>query len=53
MVTWGLSDRGSWLSPHAPRQDGLPVRPLPLDAQLNRKLAWNAIANAFDNAPKR
>ena len=53
VVTWGLSDRGSWLSFHAPRKDGLPVRPLPLDAQLNRKLAWNAIANAFDNAPQR
>jgi endo-1,4-beta-xylanase len=53
VITWGLSDRYTWLSDFTPRKDGLPVRPLPLDDQLNRKLAWNAIARAFDNAPKR
>ncbi|NES25899.1 MAG: endo-1,4-beta-xylanase, partial [Symploca sp. SIO3E6] len=53
VFTWGLSDRDTWLSKFARRKDGLPVRPLPLDAQLNRKLAWNAIARAFDNAPMR
>ena len=53
VMTWGLSDRDTWLSRYSPRQDGLPVRPLPLDEQLNRKLAWNAIARAFDNAPRR
>ncbi|NES18734.1 MAG: endo-1,4-beta-xylanase [Symploca sp. SIO3E6] len=53
VITWGLSDRYTWLSKFAPRQDGLPVRPLPLDEQLNRKLAWNAMARAFDHAPIR
>ncbi len=53
VLTWGLSDRHTWLSWSSPREDNLPVRPLPLDAQLNRKLAWNAIARAFDNAPNR
>jgi endo-1,4-beta-xylanase len=53
VITWGLSDKHTWLSWNAPRQDGASVRPLPLDAQLNRKLAWNAIARAFDRAPKR
>ena len=53
VTTWGLSDRYTWLSEFFPRSDGLPVRPLPLDADLNRKLAWNAIARAFDNAPSR
>lgn len=53
VITWGLSDRYSWLAEFAPRSDGQPVRPLPLDANLNRKLAWNAIARAFDQAPKR
>jgi len=53
VLTWGLSDRYTWLSKYQPRKDHAPVRPLPLDAQLNRKLAWNAIARAFDNAPKR
>ncbi|NEQ65709.1 MAG: endo-1,4-beta-xylanase [Symploca sp. SIO2D2] len=53
VMTWGLSDRETWLSKFAPRKDSLPVRPLPLDQQLNRKLAWNAMARAFDNAPMR
>ncbi|WP_199755827.1 endo-1,4-beta-xylanase [Chroococcidiopsis cubana] len=53
VLTWGLSDRYTWLSKYQPRKDRAPVRPLPLDAQLNRKLAWNAIGRAFDNAPKR
>ncbi|NEQ24673.1 MAG: endo-1,4-beta-xylanase [Microcoleus sp. SIO2G3] len=53
VVTWGLSDRSTWLSTWSPRTDKAPVRPLPLDAQLKRKLAWNAIARAFDKAPKR
>ncbi len=53
LLTWGLSDRNTWLSSYKPREDGAPVRPLPLDAQLKRKLAWNAIARAVDNAPIR
>ena len=35
------------------RKDNTAVRPLPLDAQLERKLAWKAIARAFDHAPQR
>lgn len=53
VLTWGLSDRYTWLSKYKPRTDKAPVRTLPLDAQMNRKLAWNAIARAFDKAPKR
>ncbi|TAF06983.1 MAG: glycosyl hydrolase family 10 [Nostocales cyanobacterium] len=53
VINWGLSDRYTWLSEFYPRSDGAPVRPLPLDANMQRKLAWNAIARAFDNAPKR
>lgn len=53
VLTWGLSDRYTWLSQDRPRADKTPVRPLPLDAQLRRKLAWNAIARAFDQAPMR
>ncbi len=51
--TWGLSDRYTWLSWFAPRPDGTPVRPLPLDTNLHHKLAWKAIAGAFDKAPRR
>jgi endo-1,4-beta-xylanase len=52
VLTWGLSDRYTWLSQEKPRLDQAPVRPLPLDTELNRKLAWNAIARAFEQAPK-
>lgn len=53
VLTWGLSDRYTWLSEFKPREDGLPVRPLPLDENLERKPAWYAIAQAFDSAPVR
>lgn len=53
VLTWGLSDRYTWLSSYRPRQDGLSVRPLPLDVNFNRKLAWNAIARAFDRSLPR
>lgn len=53
VLTWGLSDKYTWLSKEEPRKEGAPVRPLPLDAELRRKLAWNAIAHAFDRAPMR
>lgn len=53
VLTWGLSDQYTWRSKFSPRRDGAPVRPLPLDVQLRRKLAWNAIARAFDRAPLR
>jgi endo-1,4-beta-xylanase len=53
VLTWGMSDYYTWISEFQPRPDRKPVRPLPLDAQMQRKLAWNAIARAFDNCPKR
>jgi len=53
VLTWGLSDKYTWLSDFEPRKDGKPVRPLPLDAEIQPKLAWKAIARAFDHAPKR
>ncbi|HIK10105.1 MAG TPA: endo-1,4-beta-xylanase [Oscillatoriaceae cyanobacterium M33_DOE_052] len=53
VMTWGLSDRYTWIAGFRPRDDGEPVRPLPLDKDLNRKRAWQAIARAFDSAPSR
>lgn len=53
VITWGLSDRSTWHSKFNPREDKAPVRPLPLDAQGKRKLAWNAIARTFDRSAKR
>lgn len=53
VITWGLSDRYTYQSEFYPRSDGKSVRPLPLDTNLNPKLAWNAMARAFENAPRR
>jgi endo-1,4-beta-xylanase len=53
VITWGLSDKYTWLSQAAPRPDRVAVRPLPLDSNFKRKLAWNAMARAFDKAIKR
>ncbi len=53
VLTWGLSDRRSWLNDAMPRDDKLPQRALPLDADLKRKPLWSAIADAFQQAPAR
>lgn len=53
VLTWGLSDRRSWLNDKFARPDKLPQRPLPLDADLKRKKLWTAIAGALDAAPSR
>jgi endo-1,4-beta-xylanase len=53
LLTWGLSDKYTWLSEFEPRQDGIPVRPLLLDENMNRKLAWNALARSFDQTFSR
>jgi endo-1,4-beta-xylanase len=50
VLQWGLSDRHSWLADFFPRSDGLPVRPLPLDDRLRRKVTWGAIGRAFESA---
>jgi len=39
VITWGLSDRYSWVSDVMPRTDGTPARPLPFDPQ-GRPKAW-------------
>ncbi len=44
ITTWGLSDRYTWLRQYNTRADGSPLRPLPLDADLNRKPMWACLA---------
>lgn len=52
--TWGLSDKYTWLTKHAPRDDGQDVRVLPYDAQyLPKSAVYQAIEQAFDAAPPR
>jgi endo-1,4-beta-xylanase len=53
VLTWGLSDRSTWLSKYSPRKDGLPVRPLIYDADLQPKPAFDAVMRAFKEAPRR
>jgi endo-1,4-beta-xylanase len=55
VMTWGLSDRTSWMlhDPAAYRQDGLQPRPLPYDSHLRAKPMREAIAAAFRGARGR
>ena len=58
VVTWGLSDRHSWIVRKETHQskwrtDGLPSRPLPFDADLKPKPAFDAVAQAFAHAKQR
>jgi endo-1,4-beta-xylanase len=53
VITWGLSDKYTWLTTYKPRPDKALVRPLPLDDKFQRKLSWSAIATAFDKFPRR
>jgi endo-1,4-beta-xylanase len=58
VVTWGLSDRHSWIVRRETHQskwrsDGALSRPLPFDADLKAKPAHEGIANAFAHAPGR
>jgi endo-1,4-beta-xylanase len=58
VVTWGLSDRHSWIVRRETyqakwRTDDAPSRPLPFDAELEAKPAFDAIAGAFAHAPRR
>jgi endo-1,4-beta-xylanase len=43
ILTWGLSDRYTWVPIYFRRPDGMPNRPLPLDADLKRKPLFDVI----------
>ena len=55
VMTWGLSDRTTWMLHDAAgrRSDGLAPRPLPYDAELRPKAMRAAIVKAFAHAPGR
>ena len=48
VLTWGLTDKYTWLANQNKRADGTPVRVLPLDRDFHREPAWHAMARAFD-----
>jgi endo-1,4-beta-xylanase len=53
VLTWGITDKYTWLANQKRRDDGEPVRVLPLDRDYHRKPAWFAMTKAFDGAGKR
>ncbi|HEY0237623.1 MAG TPA: endo-1,4-beta-xylanase [Friedmanniella sp.] len=53
LMTFGLSDRNTWLQEDYPRDDGAARRPLPYDEDLKPKLAYEALRHALADAPKR
>jgi endo-1,4-beta-xylanase len=53
VMTFGLSDRHSWLEEDYPREDGARRRPLPFDDDLRPKAAVDALEAAFSGAARR
>jgi endo-1,4-beta-xylanase len=53
LVTFGLSDRYTWLQEDYPREDGAPRRPLPFDEELTPKPSFTALASSLQQLPLR
>jgi endo-1,4-beta-xylanase len=53
LVTFGLSDRYTWLQEDYPREDGAPRRPLPFDEDLEPKSSFTALASSLERLPLR
>ncbi len=53
VITFGLTDRYTWLQEDYPREDGKARRPLPYDDDLKAKPARKALSNAMRTAKKR
>jgi endo-1,4-beta-xylanase len=53
IASWGLSDKYTFRNEPEFRHWFWTPRPLPLDAEMNRKPMWQAMAQAFDAAPLR
>ncbi len=50
ILTWGLSDRYTWVPTYFKREDGMPNRPLPFDAEFKPKPLFAVIEEFRRNA---
>ncbi len=48
VLTWGITDKYTWLNSEDARADKLPERPLPFDAELKAKAAVGAIRQSVE-----
>jgi endo-1,4-beta-xylanase len=53
VLTWGLTDRYSWIPYSRPRKDKMGARPLPFDLGLHPKPVYFALKRALMEAPPR
>lgn len=53
VLTWGITDRNTWLNSEDAREDHLPERCLPFDSDLKPVDAFFAIRKAFDGCVSR
>jgi endo-1,4-beta-xylanase len=53
LITFGLTDRYTWLQEDYPREDGAARRPLPFDEDLQPKPAYDALKSALESTPDR
>jgi endo-1,4-beta-xylanase len=53
VLTWGITDKYTWLDREDSRTDGEPERPLPFDAEMQPLPAFAAEVKALQEAPSR
>jgi endo-1,4-beta-xylanase len=53
VLTWGITDKYTWLNGEDSREDKLPERPLPFDAAMQPVPAFYAEVKALAGAPSR
>jgi hypothetical protein len=51
LISFGLSDRYTWLQEDLPREDGAARRPLPFDEDLQPKPPYRALSHSLKSAP--
>jgi endo-1,4-beta-xylanase len=53
VLTWGITDRHTWLDHAATRSDGQTERPLPFDSDYRAKAAFFAVRDALDGRDEK